>query len=347
MPKFTRNLATVETHFDRDTLARICAMHETEFGDAFDMETHRIDGVQKAPDDFYYFKDNGASVLAVAHLDTVVYHDQRGATFAETDAGLVVHSGALDDRLGAYTILDLLPKSGIVYDILLTVGEESGQSTAAFFEAEKDYDWIIEFDRGGMDVVMYQYDDETTRDAVRRTGARVGDGIFSDISYMEHLGIKGFNWGVGYHDYHSTRGHAYIDDYLEMIARYLKFHQHNYGTSHFDHDAKSGDDWWNTGYSSRGKSYSNWWNDDEYVADIHGDDNLDTYQRAGLTDGSDYDHASGYHGHGFDYVDDDPYVESVYGEDEYIEDPTLEEIQRALEKMDDDEAAWHRRQNAS
>ena len=45
----------------------------------------------------------------------------------------MVHSGALDDRLGAYIILDLLPKLGINVDVLLTVGEEQGRSTANFF----------------------------------------------------------------------------------------------------------------------------------------------------------------------------------------------------------------------
>jgi hypothetical protein len=340
MPKYTRNLETVREHFDRDALTEICQMHELDFGKAFDLDEYEVPA-QKAPDNYYYFRDNGASVLAVAHLDTVVYHDQRTTRFYETNDGLVVHSGALDDRLGAYTILDLLPKCGIEYDILLTVGEESGQSTAMYFDADKDYDWIIEFDRGGTDVVMYQYDDEATRAAVRRTGARVGDGIFSDISYMEHVGVKGFNWGVGYQDYHSTRGHAYIDDYLSMIARYLKFHQQNAGTAMPHDETKVPDSWW--GGFGKGRNDDPWWNeDDEFLkhnAHDHTDEEIDNYQRAGLWDMS--DHRTGFHGHGFDPVDDDPYYsEGVYTDDEYIEDPTIEEIQAALERMDDEDAKW-------
>ena len=194
--------------FSREALARICAMPERDFGEAYGMETVNCGSSaeeRKWSDYIYHFKDNGSSVLAVAHLDTVMPAERRAARFVDTEAGTVVFSGALDDRLGAYIILELLPALGITYDWLLTVGEETGQSTADFFEPAKDYDWIIEFDRGGTDVVMYQYEDSDTRKAVLDCGAMIGDGIFSDISYMEHLGVKGFNWGCGYRDYHGPR----------------------------------------------------------------------------------------------------------------------------------------------
>lgn len=110
-------------------------------------------------------------------------------------------------------------------------GEESGMSTAQHFQPGKQYDWMIEFDRGGTDVVMYDYDDPEVREMVREAGADVGQGIFSDICYLEHLGIKGFNWGVGYRDYHYPRAHAYLDDTFSMVAKYLRFHERNEGTT--------------------------------------------------------------------------------------------------------------------
>jgi hypothetical protein len=221
--------------FDRDALARICELRENEFQDAFQMNRHRV--AQPVPDDFYLFRDNGSRILAVAHLDTVGRAHQRSARFVETEAGLVVYSRALDDRLGAYIILDMLPKLGVEVDVLLTVGEESGRSTAAFFDPPKAYDWMIEFDRGGTDVVMYQYDDMDTRALVKECGAVVGNGIFSDISYLEHLGIKGFNWGVGYQDYHGPRAHAYLDDTLGMVDKFLTFHELNADT-YMPHEAR-------------------------------------------------------------------------------------------------------------
>lgn len=228
--------------FDADALKRVCEMREDDFVEAYEMTWVSV--TQREPDDFYLYRDNGSSVLAVAHLDTVGPHCERTANFVETEAGLVVYSRALDDRLGAYIILELLPALDVKYDWLLTVGEESGRSTAAFFEPPegKEYDWMIEFDRGGTDVVMYQYDDAETRALVKATGARVEEGIFSDICYLEHLGIKGFNWGVGYRDYHGPRAHAFLEDTFKMVDHYIDFHEENTGRAmpHFP----SKHSWW-------------------------------------------------------------------------------------------------------
>lgn len=232
-------LATVRQAFSQDALARVCTLPEEGFGPAYGMSTVMTsddDGFSSAyrrkyakNEDFYCFRDNGARVLAVAHLDTVVSPHQRTARFAETPCGPAVVSGALDDRLGAYIILELLPRLGITYDTLLTTGEEYGCSTARSFQPDKDYDWMIEFDRGGTDVVMYQYDDAVIRKAVRASGAVVGEGIFSDIGFLEHLGIKGMNWGVGYRDYHSVRGHAYLNETFSMVELYRRFARQNEG----------------------------------------------------------------------------------------------------------------------
>lgn len=236
--------------FSRSALAEICVLPETSFGRVFDLDYYEVTE-QAAPDNFYFYKDNGSKILAVAHLDTVGNYDQREARFVDTEGGEVVFSRALDDRLGAYIILDMLPKLGVSVDVLLTVGEESGQSTAAFFDtpAGKDYHWMIEFDRGGTDVVMYQYEDADTKALVEDTGARVGEGIFSDISYLDHLEIKGFNWGVGYRDYHGPRAHAFLEDTFKMVRYFLRFHDVN-ADEYLPHEDYSPtvsdkDAWWN------------------------------------------------------------------------------------------------------
>jgi hypothetical protein len=256
MPKFTANLKRVEEAFDQEMLTRICLLPEDTFGDVFGLDRTRLDVPGLYDEDYYFFKDNDASVLFVAHLDTVVSADKRRVDYAMTADGLVIHSGCLDDRLGAFVGLSMLPKLGIKTDVLLTVGEESGASTAEFFDAPhgKVYDHIIEFDRKGVDVVLYEYEDDDLIARVRKTGAHVAQGIFSDISYMEHLGTKAMNWGVGYHDYHSVRGYAYLDDTFEMVARYMKFHQQNVGI-HLPHTA-SAPSWMGKG---RGSNYS--WDD--------------------------------------------------------------------------------------
>lgn len=228
----------VRKAYSQDVLARICTLPEREFGRAFGMETVMVEEPgyrsylrrELPPEDYYHFRDNGSSVLAVAHLDTVTQGNGRVPRFRNTRGGPMVTSGALDDRLGAYVILDLLPKMGITTDLLFTVGEESGASTAKHFEAPRDYDWVIEFDRGGTDVVMYQYECRAGREAIEAAGSTMGMGSFSDIAFLEHLGVKAFNWGVAYRgDYHSPQGYAYLDETFGMVAKYLRFHDQNTG----------------------------------------------------------------------------------------------------------------------
>lgn len=226
MPKPKSPFKRAFRAFDFEALKRICEMHETEFAEAYGLEQTAVD--QQEPADFFLFKDNNASILAVAHLDTVVHHDRRMCNWMQTAAGPVIFSGALDDRLGAYTILELMPTLGIKFDVLLTTGEEVGRSTASYFQdGGVEYNWVIEFDRGGTDVVMYQYEDAKTRDLVKASGARVGMGSYSDIAFMEHLKLKAFNWGVGYRDYHTSRGHVFLEDYVAMMGTYLRFHEAN------------------------------------------------------------------------------------------------------------------------
>lgn len=265
--KNTILIEMVRNAFDKEALRTICEMHEDDFAAAFGLETVNIPEREKRKDaSAYFFQDNGADILAVAHLDTVSPDWGRRTRFAHTEDGLVVHSRALDDRLGAYIILDLLPKLGIKHDILLTLGEEDGQSTGEFFTTEKDYNWMIEFDRGGTDVVLYEYEDDDLVSLVKETGARVGVGAFSDISYMEHLEIKGLNWGVGYQDYHGPRAHAYLEDTFEMVSYYLDFHETN-AEEYLPHQYDERAAWYLRGYSRSAepswaaddKEWEEWW----------------------------------------------------------------------------------------
>ena len=211
----------VKSLFDPDALAKICTLDDfSEYAPRYDIGDDRF-GLER----FFHYKDNGSQILAVAHLDTV----QKDGTcrIIDTAAGLLVTSGKLDDRLGAYVILDLLPKMGINCDILLTTNEEMAQSTARYFDPPKDYNWMIEFDRGGTDVVMYQYESDDMVKLVEECGARVGTGSYSDIADLDDLEVVGFNWGVGYQEYHSARSHAWLEDTFRMVARFEKFYNAN------------------------------------------------------------------------------------------------------------------------
>lgn len=173
-------------------------------------------------DGVYIYCDNGANILAVAHLDTVLSGPRHfGSPKGKADK---VYNAQLDDRLGAYIILDVLPAMGIKVDTLLTVGEESCRSTAAHFQSDKKYNWLVEFDRAGEDVVLYDYWTAKLRKLLKKQGNEVGIGSYSDISVMEHLGVAGFNWGIGYHNHHYTNCYFSISEYQAAILRFLKFY---------------------------------------------------------------------------------------------------------------------------
>lgn len=166
--------------------------------------------------DSYTHIDNGSDILAVAHVDYVnlPYH-----FYQEGD---IVCCPRLDDRLGVWVILDLLPQL-INVDVLLTTNEEIGQSTGQFFKPNKQYNWMFQFDRAGTDVVMYHYETPKLRRILQRNGFRAGRGSFSDISYMD-LGCSGFNFGVGYHLQHTIDCYADLQDTYSMVGKFVKFY---------------------------------------------------------------------------------------------------------------------------
>ena len=228
--------------FDRSALGYVCCADESDFwtdeyGTLVDTEGN---GWRTYRNDWYLYKDNGSRVLAVAHLDSV--SSGRFCRFTDVHHQTRINSPSLDDRLGVYVITHLLPRLGMTADWLLTTGEETGCSTAQAFESDKRYDWMFSFDRMGTDVVLYDYDTPENRRLVKATGARIGLGSFSDLCYLEHLGCAGFNWGVGYHDYHSKRAFAYLPDVCTQVARFGLFWQANYGT-HLSH-AQRAKPWW-------------------------------------------------------------------------------------------------------
>lgn len=169
------------------------------------------------------------NVLAVAHLDYVA--DNKAFTIYDCTfdgkKDVAIYNGSLDDRLGAYVICNLLPSMGLNYDILLTEGEELGRSTAAYFESIKAYNWMFSFDRRGDDVVMYQYDNKESRKLLKDFGLKPGIGSFSDISWLDHLGCTGFNFGTGYYNEHSKNHFASMNVLKGQVTKFVNFFHAN------------------------------------------------------------------------------------------------------------------------
>lgn len=181
------------------------------------------------------FVDNGqysfrpgklpTSPLVVCHADTVVDFGYGPHNFSIK--GSKVTSIALDDRLGIACMVDAIHTKSALSDCAMLVcnDEEIGKSTAQFFNEDVIPNWMVELDRRGDDVVAYEYDTPLLRSLLRSVGWVVGNGSFSDICYLESLGVIGFNMGVGYHMEHSQECHANLKDTHRQIGKLLNFLQ--------------------------------------------------------------------------------------------------------------------------
>ena len=179
------------------------------------------------PEGQFFFKDNGADILAVVHLDTVMgpLHTQTCKLSDDT----IFFCPTLDDRAGAYAVLDYLPQAGINFDVLLTTGEEKMRSTARYFNPQKKYKYMFSFDRHGIDAVMYRYENAACIKLLKEAGWTTGTGTYSDIVDLEHLKCKGFNFGVGYYGEHTTRCYLSKTHFLENMRKFITFHKNNVG----------------------------------------------------------------------------------------------------------------------
>jgi hypothetical protein len=226
---------------NEEQLRARCLQPETEFFELGEVVTTQGRGVN-AQESFYIYKDNGAKVLAVAHLDSVIMPDENW-TFERARLGRngakqnYIWNPQLDDRLGVYIILDLLPSliGEDQYDILLTTDEEIGATTAENFVAPagKQYNWIFQFDRRGTGVVLYNYQGGDWTPAVSEF-LTVQQGSFSDISRLEHLGCKAMNVGTGYHDEHRDMCYMIVEETEAQVRKFLRFY-YTYRDVHFPH----------------------------------------------------------------------------------------------------------------
>jgi hypothetical protein len=179
----------------------------------------------ETPSGRYWFKDNGANILAVAHLDSVLPFMH--FTPARLRMDTLIYCTTLDDRLGVYLIGNWLQKAGVNYDILFTENEERGASTAFEFVPPegKDYNWMFMFDRAGSDVALYGYTDPFVRSILIKHDLVPVSGSYSCIADMEDIGCKGFNFGCGYHGNHGEYAYASRNELLKNLRKFLRFYK--------------------------------------------------------------------------------------------------------------------------
>lgn len=176
----------------------------------------------------HWYKDNGADILAVAHLDSRYTFDTFNIVKGKPDS--IIYCQTLDDRLGAYIILEWLQTANVKFDILLTENEERSASTAADFKPPtgKKYNWTFSFDRRGTDVAVYQYRSAKLVEALTNAGFEsVVHGTYSDVVELEFLDVAGINFGAGYYKNHDYWAYASRNDITDQLRRFMQFYKTN------------------------------------------------------------------------------------------------------------------------
>jgi succinate dehydrogenase flavin-adding protein (antitoxin of CptAB toxin-antitoxin module) len=174
-------------------------------------------------EDILLYKDTGAPILVVAHVDTV-FGKSQFPKVVNLSKDTLIFSPHCDDRVGVFVVLEML--KDIHVDILLTTGEEQANSSAQYAHnvITHDYNWIVEFDRLGSDVVMYEYEDCTDLESDLEKHFKIGVGSYSDICELEFLETGCFNVGVGYYNQHTEQ--CFVS--LSTLTRQIQVFKHFY-----------------------------------------------------------------------------------------------------------------------
>lgn len=177
------------------------------------------------------------SPMVVCHADTVVKGGNGPHNYKYSKATGVVTSIALDDRLGIACMVHAIATDAPLAQCAMLVcdEEETGNSSAAIFSTYNAPNWLVELDRRGTDAVCYEYDTPLLRSLLKHVGFDIGNGSFSDICYLESLGVCGFNVGVGYHNEHSETCHANLHHTLAQVAK-LEAFLAQFGDVRLDHE---------------------------------------------------------------------------------------------------------------
>jgi len=178
------------------------------------------------------FIDRQSDILFVAHADTVltpkILQYTKKRVFAQ----------GLDDRLGCYTACRLSAKYQT--DLLITDGEESGLTTAKYHDC-KSYKWVVEFDRGGEDVVTYGLCNDEFLAALSEYW-EIGFGSYSDIVELE-TDCCCLNLGIGYENAHCKTSFYSKKTYIKQLLLFDQFFSKYKNTDFGKHDELLSDNW--------------------------------------------------------------------------------------------------------
>ena len=165
------------------------------------------------------FIDRKSDVLFVAHIDAV--QTPKYIRTRKTKSGKLkrIYAQGLDDRLGCMLAYEL--SNEFDADLLICDNEEKFQSTGQYHRL-KDYNWIVEFDRAGNDVVTYNLDSPKFLTVLSEFW-NVGIGACSDISELETTTCC-MNIGIGYEFAHSKDSYVDVKTLNKQLDKFRTFY---------------------------------------------------------------------------------------------------------------------------
>lgn len=166
----------------------------------------------------YNLQQKGHDILGVAHVDYV-----SSAWAYPIHKKNRVTCGQVDDRVGVWLLLDILPQY-LDFDVLLTTDEEIGQSTAQDVTEPIIYNWTFQFDRRGTDVVDYDLASHDFKEKFEEeSGILFGQGSFSDICFLDESTGSKINVGTGYYGEHKKSAYVNLLECYNQVQKFLKF----------------------------------------------------------------------------------------------------------------------------
>lgn len=181
-------------------------------------------------------KNNSATKpLLVSHLDTI--NDSRGLqlTFSDIDVntnGIIRLSSISnkaclggDDRVGVWTLLELMKSKFNSYDYLFTTDEEVGGKGVAMFIAnhKPNNTCLLEIDRAGTGhIASYGYGNEELEKIFESYGYHIESGIYTDIvDIASEVHIAGYNIACGYYKQHTKKEFIVVEEVYKVLTLLL------------------------------------------------------------------------------------------------------------------------------
>ena len=169
----------------------------------------------------YRLTQREGTILGVAHCD---YVEDAWSYPTLFDNSSKLRAGQVDDRVGVWLLLDVLPAIIPTFDVLLTTDDEIGCSSAGEVDELLAYNWTFQFDRRGTDFVDYDLSSKKFKKAFQKTtGIREGIGSFSDICMLPDSCGSRVNIGTAYYNEHTPDAHVDLIECYSQVMAFAEF----------------------------------------------------------------------------------------------------------------------------